>query len=100
MSSSQRLCTLCFLPCHKDTLWQCPEMQLQLLQAQRQGEEKIMATARLENASCPSVSLRRSQRSCSPLTQPRASLKRPGDNNLMTPSGKARKFAGDCERKQ
>jgi len=59
-----------------------------------------MVEARSENASRPSISLRRSQHSRSPQTQPRMSSKRPGDNDLVTPSGKARRFTGDCDKRR
>src|SRR5712671_2480152 len=102
MSTSQHLCTLCLLPRHTNTLLQCPEMQLQLRQAQLQGEEDIMAKARKENASCPSLSLKRSRRSLSPLTPPGKSLKRPGEgknDNLPTQLWQKWRIVEGCEKR-
>src|SRR5712672_1634884 len=102
MSTSQHLCTLCLLPRHTDTLLQCPEMQLQLRQAQLQGEEDVMAKARKENASHPSLSLKRSRRSLSPLTPPGKSLKRPGEgknDDLPTQSRQRQRILEGCEKR-
>src|SRR5712672_191350 len=102
MSTSQHLCTLCLLPHHTDTLLQCPEMQLQLRQAQLHGEEEIMTKARTENASHPSLSLKRSWCLLSPLTPPGKSLKRPGEeknDDLPTQLRQKWRITEGCEKR-
>src|SRR5712671_8110153 len=99
MSTSQHLCTLCLLPRHTNTLLQCPEMQLQLRQAQLQGEENLLAKARKDNASRPSLSLKRSRRSLSPLTLPGKSLKRPGEGKNDDRTWQRRRTLEGCEKR-